>query len=168
DLYTCSCGFDYRSSGVAMASDECLWLSRHIQYLLANSASISHLSMTLEPKHRVLLGFGLDILMRVIRALGLSIGLNTGDIVPGRVTKVLSTQEAENVVNRAFLRLSGMTRNSGAGQSAFSLHTNDLIALRDQAKGVEQSQLSQLFNILSVFDRRYSKLGLDSQQLSLF
>lgn len=81
---------------------------------------------------------------------------------------MLATEEAASVVSRAFLRLSGMTLNSGTDLSVFSLHTNDLITLRDQVKGIERSQLSQLFNILSVFDRRYSKLGLDSRQLSLF
>lgn len=168
DLYTCFCGFDYRQSKAERGSDECVWLSQHIQHLFTGAPPLYYGNMALDNKFRVLVGFNLDILMRVIRALGLSIGLNTGDIVPGRVTKVLSTQEAVSVVNRAFARLSGLTLNSGADLNVFSLHTNDLLALRDQAQGIEQAKLSQLFNILSVFDSRYVRLGSDNRQLSLF
>ncbi len=107
--------------------------------------------------------------MRVIRALGISSELTGKDIVPGRVTRILTTAEATTIISRAFSRLSGILQSERMAQAdSLSLHLNELRDLHDNAEGPGVSRLHGLLNIVALSDRRFALLKSSSNQLNLF
>src|SRR3546814_6280385 len=77
---------------------------------------------------------GLDVLLRVVRALGISKGEQEPDLVPGKLTKVLRTVEAQQVVDRAFSRLEAILGDARSGHYSKSLHLSELRAVRGDRK----------------------------------
>ncbi|MFF7058093.1 TniQ family protein [Achromobacter spanius] len=101
--FECSCGADLRVLEVQNADPGSLAVSSLV------SAHVS----TEQPEHGGIglqdhLGaLSLDTLLRLVRALGISESTCGDDLVPGRLTRLLSSVEAVSVVNRAWARLAG-------------------------------------------------------------
>ncbi|WP_416334388.1 TniQ family protein [Achromobacter insolitus] len=107
----CSCGADLRAIGVQNADSSSLAVS---------SLIAAHVSCGAPEYGGVGLGaplgaLSLDTLLRLVRALGISESSCGDDLVPGRLTRLLSSSEAVSVVRRAWDRLD-------AGTSMFSKH----------------------------------------------
>lgn len=100
-LRTCVCGLDFASHQPERARTEHIWISRCIEKgLLGISAShniINELSY--------LSNLSLDSILRLLRSVGISEHDDGRDLLPGKLTRVLRTDEAQKVLNRAVARL---------------------------------------------------------------
>lgn len=165
DLWTCHCGEDFRFVAAASATSDELWLSQRIENLLfVKNNSFQETNMS----KRVLITFNLDVLLRVVRALGISEGGAADDLVPGRVTRLLATHEAQQILTRAFSRLGRILSSSPLIMTKLSLHFGELRTLCDDVVGTEATLLHNVLNTVSAMDKRYSALKTISNQLVLF
>ena len=165
DLWTCHCGLAFSLVNPVLATENELWLSQHIECLVFQDGE--HLPMANTPRHPLAV-FSLDILLRVVRAFGLSEGSFVGDIVPGRITRILTTEEAQRVLERAFARLGMILSSNGGTATSLSLHLAELRTLCNEAGGAEAMLLHRVLNIVAATEERYSALKTISSQLDLF
>ncbi len=117
---------------------------------------------------RLLFALSLDVLLRVVRALGISAGRHEPDLVPGRLTRILKTAEAQQVVQRAFSRMDAILEQGTRERYTTALHFNELRTLRDEAAGYEEKALQHVFNMVAVIDAQYAFLSAEPAQLCLF
>ncbi|RZT91733.1 TniQ protein [Advenella incenata] len=164
NLLECNCGKSLADSDLELASKAELWLS---------STVFCHLSgarMRLEKEfpYSFLAGLSLDILLRLIRALGISRGIEPiSDFKPGKLTRVLSSNEAVQVVRRAFLRISDLyEKNSGLFVSA-SIHMRDVEDICIHSSQAEKEKISLLFERVARLEKIHNAIT-NNLQIDMF
>lgn len=165
DLWTCHCGTDFSSDKPTRATSDELWLSQHIEWLVFRESG-TFFNPTLS--RHVLAAFGLDTLLRVVRALGLSEDGHAEDIVPGRITRILTSEEAQGVLERAFRRLSIILSRNGGAVTGLPLHHSELRTLFNEASDTEATLLHSVLTLVAKKDKRSSAPTATKQQLNLF
>lgn len=164
DLWTCHCRADFRLMETSSADFSSLWLSSQLEHLIlsaARPATENGLSL------RILSMLGTDVLLRVIRALGISESESSDDIVPGRLTRVLTSIEAQEVVGRAFLRMSQILAATSRDADVPALHVKELCDLRADVVRRDEIALGHILNAISTRDGQYAVLKPVTSQLSL-
>jgi hypothetical protein len=106
-LRICVCGFDFASHQPELAKTEHIWISRCIEKgLLGGSASHNIIN-----ELHYLSNLSLDSILRLLRSVGISEHDDGRDLLPGKLTRVLRTNEAQKVLNRAITRLRQISSN---------------------------------------------------------
>ncbi len=165
DLYTCHCRADLCSMIPDQATPDAIWLSHHIGCLLFGESDLP----VSESRSRQLLGaFSLDVLLRVVRALGVSEGDHVRDIVPGKLTRILSTDEAHGVVYRAFSRVKAILIGIGAERYADCLHLAELRVIGEHVTGIERTMFEHLLDSVADIDAQCASVKPVKSQLRLF
>lgn len=165
DLYTCHCRADLCSINPDHADPDAIWLSRRIGSLLGGDNDLSDSACC---TRQLLGGFGLDLLLRVVRAIGVSEGEHLRDIVPGKLTRILNTDEAHDVVRRAFSRLKAILFGEGGEHYAECLHLSELRIIGAEAIGDEKGVLEHLLDTVADIDAQCASVRPMKSQLRLF
>lgn len=165
DLYTCHCRADLCAINPDHADPDAIWLSRRIGSLLGGENDLSDSACC---TRQLLGGFSLDLLLRVVRAIGVSEGEHLRDIVPGKLTRILSTDEAHGVVYRAFSRLKAILFREGAERYAECLHLSELRIIGAEVIGNETGVLEHLLDIVADVDAQCASVRPMKSQLRLF
>lgn len=165
DLWTCHCRAAFPLMDTEQASEDAIWLSQQIEDLLFYRRCAQS---NKDISQRLLSAFSLDILLRVIRALGISNDEQGRDLVPGKLTRMLRTDDARQVVTRAFSRLRAILGDMESGSPAGSLHINDLRVLHTEIVGNDSSVLEHVLNLAAAKDARYASLRFKAVQQRLF
>lgn len=164
DLWTCHCGVAFFSAVPQKATAEEVWFSQRLEDLLFRRfvEYEGHDSV-----RRILAAFELDVLLRVVRAFGVSVGLHERDMVPGRLTRVLRSVDAHAVVCRAFSRLRSITEGINDEPSP-AVHLKELCGLTREAVDREALMLMEILNKVVPNDANGGSPRAESTQLRLF
>lgn len=164
NLWTCHCGADFSSILPARATAEAVWLSQRLEDLLVRRfvEYDGH-----ELVRRILAAFELDVLLRVIRAFGVSVGTGERDMVPGRLTRVLRSEDANAVVRRAFSRLRSVATGI-TDEPPCAVHLKELRSLAREAVDHEEAMLMEVLNRVAPTDANGRNSRAEPTQLRLF
>ena len=165
DLHTCHCGADLCSMGGLPATSDAIWLSNHLECLLYGRSALPSANT---PSRQLLGAFSLDVLLRVVRALGVSQGDHVRDFVPGKLTRILRTDEARDVVDRTFARVNAILAGAPSERYAACLHLAELGVIGHDVTGIEKTLLEHLLDAVVDIDTRCSSVKSSKSQLRLF
>ena len=162
----CLCGYDLRLASGVRASDDEVWISDRIEGLLFGEAqtrvsSLDHAQCLLTP-------LGLDALLRVVRTLGIAAGSGRLDIVPGRMTRLLTSTEAAGVVVRAFSRLRLMLTEGRLSPEVAPIPVGEARSLCASTLGVQPGVLNDLLTRIVRMEQKQRIPDLGRHQLPLF
>lgn len=166
DVVTCLCGQDFRhASGVQAAADE-LWLSDRIEGLLFSDAQ-AHVC-NIDAARRLLTPLSLDSLLRVVRTLGIAPDGSGLEIIPGKLTRLLTSEEAATVVVRAFVRLRRMLAKGNPAPGVAPISMGEARSLCEGRLGAQAEVLHALLSRIACVEHKQRMPELDSRQLHLF
>lgn len=152
NLLECNCGQSLGNSELETASGAELWLSSAVFSRFSEAPMVPEK----EFPYSFLAGLSLDILVRLIRAIGISRGTEpVSEFKPGKLTRVLSTQEAVQVVQRAFFRIGELYEQSPNRFASASIHVREIEDICIHSSQVEQEKISLLFERVA----RLEKIG---------
>lgn len=164
NLLECNCGKNLAESELESASQAELWLSSVFFYRL------SGVQMVLERDfpYSFLAGISLDSLVRLIRALGISRGTESlSEFKPGRLTRILSTKEAAQVVQRAFFRINKLSEQSASRFASVSIHLREVEDICIHSSQADQEKISLLFERVANIEK-IDKCITNNLQMDMF
>jgi len=165
-VVTCLCGQDLRHvSSVRATSDE-VWLSDRIEGLLFGDARVH--AGNIDAARRLLAPLSLDALLRVVRTLGIAPGRGGPENAPGRLTRLLTSEEATVVVTRAFSRLRLMLARGHLPSGAAPIPMGEVRSLCEEQFGAQAEVLHMLLNRIACAEHKQRMPELRSRQLLLF
>lgn len=166
DVVTCVCGYDLRhATGGRVNADE-VWLSERIEDLLFGDMRGNHVT-GVDLAQSLLSSLGLDPLLRIVRTLGIAPD-GGADIVPGKITRLLTSEEAAAVVMRAFSRLRVMLANEGRTLGKMPIPLGEARSLCDGALGAQSEVLHNILSQIACVEHRFRLTEPMPMQLSLF
>ncbi|AHG65260.1 TniQ family protein [Advenella mimigardefordensis] len=163
-LLECNCGMRLEGAELEAPSEAELWLSSTLFCLLSD--------IRMSPERGIpyafLANLSLDVLVRLIRALGISSGPeHVSNFRPGKLTRVLSSKEAVQVVQRAFLRISDLYEDRANRFTSASLHLKEVADICIHSSQAEQEKISLLFQRVARLEK-IDKSITNSFQMDMF
>lgn len=141
-LRDCNCGADLRRWGQVRADEEEIWLSLIITQKLNDISSMPKLKSVIS----LLSGLSLDTLVRLVRAIGIGSGKESkDDLRPGRLTRVLGTNESSIIVRRAFTRIAMLAEHDYSIIEPNAMHLKEI---EDIYKHCPQHEHEKIFLLL--------------------
>lgn len=165
-VVTCLCGYDFRCASGASGTPDEIWLSAHIEDLLSGDMW-GHVDDA-DAARRLLMPVGLDPLLRVVRTLGIASDGGGAQIVPGKITRLLTTDEAAGVVARAFSRLRRILTSERLTRSVAPIPLGEARSLCDESLGPHSFVLHDVLTRLARVESHFGLAKPASGQLSLF
>lgn len=144
-LFFCRCGVAFTENMTHQASPLEVWFNQCLEHKLISG---------IEPSKRDEAGcgfissLGLDILMRLVRSLGLYCVLSNGKAMPGKVTRILSTNEMRRVVELGVARCLSLNSDE---QSKYG-PAWDLRGVSEDAEYEDLRRLRQLFSLAQLVE----------------
>lgn len=166
NVVTCLCGYDFRYACSACGTPDEVWLSARIEDLLFGNTLAS--LGDADPARCVLSSLDLDPLLRVVRALGIAADGSGVDIVPGKITRLLTSQDATAVVMRAFSRLRLMLGRDHLTWDVAPIPLGEARSLCDESLGGHSDVLHDVLNRIARVEHQVSLTKPIPRQLSLF
>lgn len=166
NLVTCLCGYDFRCASSARGTPDEIWLSARIEDLLFGDSQ-GHVDDA-DAARRLLVPLGLDPLLRVVRTLGIAPDGDEAHIVPGKITRLLTTDEAMAVVARAFSRLRSILTTKRLTRSAAPIPLGEARSLCDESLGPHSYVLHDVLTRIARVESHFGLAKPASGQLSLF
>lgn len=166
NVVTCLCGYDFRHASGACGTPDEIWLSARIEDLLFGD-TLAALDDA-DPTRCLLSSLGLDPLLRMVRTLGIALDGGGADIVPGKVTRLLTTEEATAVVTRAFSRLRFILTREYPTRGVAPIPLGEARSLCVESLGAHSDVLHDVLNRIARVERQVSLTKPMPRQLSLF
>jgi hypothetical protein len=166
DVESCLCGYNFRdAAGVQATADE-IWFSDRVEGLLFGDAQTD---VSVSDAARCLLAsLSLDPLLRLVRTLGIVPEGGGLDIVPGKLTRLLTSAEATAVVVRAFSRLRLMLAQGRVASGVAPISVGEARSLCEGQFGPQSDVLHALLNRVARVEHKQRIPERGSQQLHLF
>lgn len=157
-LYECLCGAVFSERMTHPADPLEIWFNQCLEYKFMRSLGGPQID---DFDVSVLNPFCLDVMMRLIRSLGIYSVLPNGKALPGKVTRILTTTEMRKVVLMGSYRYLTMREGS---QEVHEL-VWDLRALLNDATYEECHLLRQLFCLAKLAE--FERSGLSDPQIAM-
>lgn len=152
NLVTCLCDQDFRRAPGVRATDDEVWLSDRIEGLLFGDAQ-AHVG-NIDAARRLLVPLSLDALLRVVRTLGIAPDGGDSDIAPGKLTRLLTSDEAATVVVRAFARLRWMLAKGHLAPGVAPIPMGEARNLCEEQLGAEAEVLHMLLDRIACVEHK--------------
>ncbi len=166
DVVTCLCGYDLRHAiGACAVADE-VWLSERIEDLLLGD--VRGCVDEHDVARRLLSSLALDPLLRVVRTLGIVPDGSGAAIVPGKITRLLTSDEAAEVVMRAFSRLRLMLSKQRLTSGDVPMPVGEARSLCDEPLGGQSEVLHAVLSRIARVEHQVRLTQPVPCQLSLF
>lgn len=142
-LYQCSCGADLRALPICVADEHVIELSTLIaDDLFGRTRTVP------DRRFGAISELSLDTLLRLVRTLGICASPDGKDLVPGKLTRLLSSEEAYHVALRAMKKIMSLVAANPEGDTVWNPSWN----IEELLGGATQGDLRILWSLLGCSD----------------